>query len=311
MTLDQNPARTARMMWTLFEPLHAVTYFAPQARAAFEEVGLHGFWRGYFGGRAAPLGRVGPAPVFAAFYGFARPMVERALPSLWELADPQQALDARAAGARSSLLALLAEANGNSNANANTETDTEADVSRLAEAAQLCRTAAESVEVTGRVLAAANAALPWPEDPLDVLWHAATVLREHRGDGHVAALLVAGLDGCESLVWRAAVDNDRRLLQPARGWSDQEWDAAGARLTARGWLHPDGSPTEVATAAREQIETTTDVLAAAPWQALGQSGVTRLTELLRPLADAATRALPFPNPIGLGSGANALDPTGN
>ena len=280
MSLDRNPAQTARMMWTLFEPLHAVTYFAPQARAAFEQAGLRGFWRGYFAGRGAPLGPVGPGPVYAAFYGFARPMVERALPAVWQLAGPEEALAARAAGARAALLDLLGDAD-------------------VAEAAGLCREAAEAVDVTGRVLAAANAALPWPEDPLDVLWQATTVLREHRGDGHVAALLVAGLDGCESLVWRAAVDNDRLLLQPARGWSDQEWDDAASRLAARGWLDGDGRPTDVAVAARTEIEARTDALAAGPWQALGDAAVTRLELLLRPLADAASAALPFPNPIGL------------
>ena len=267
-------------MWTLFEPLHAVTYFAPQARAAFEQVGLRGFWRGYFAGRGAPLGPVGPGPVYAAFYGFARPMVERALPAVWQLADPAEALAARSSGARAALRDLLGDAD-------------------VAEAAGLCREAAEAADLTGRVLAAANAALPWPEDPLDVLWQAATVLREHRGDGHVASLLVAGLDGCESLVWRAAVDNDRRLLQPARGWSDQEWEAAVSRLTARGWLHPDGRPTDVALAARVEIEAHTDALAAGPWQALDDTAVTRLQELLEPLAEAAIAVLPSPNPIGL------------
>nr|WP_034091606.1 hypothetical protein [Streptacidiphilus albus] len=280
MSLDRNPARTARTMWTLFEPLHAVTYFAPQARAAFEQVGLRGFWRGYFAGRGAPLGPVGPGPVYAAFYGFARPMVERALPAVWQLADPAEALAARSSGARAALRDLLGDVD-------------------VAEAAGLCREAAEAADLTGRVLAAANAALPWPEDPLDVLWQAATVLREHRGDGHVASLLVAGLDGCESLVWRAALDNDRRLLQPARGWSDLEWEAAVSRLTARGWLHPDGRPTDVALAARVEIEAHTDALAAGPWQALDDTAVTRLQELLEPLAEAAIAVLPSPNPIGL------------
>lgn len=275
-----DPERSARLMWTLFEPLHAVTYFTPEARGAFEEVGLRGFWRGYFAGRAAPLGEVGAAPVYAAFFGFTRPMVERALPSVWGLAEPSAVLAARAVGARAALRGLFGSA-------------------EVAEAAGLCRAAAEAVEVAGRPLAAANAALAWPDDPLDVLWQAATVLREHRGDGHVAALLVAGLDGCESLVWRAAVDNDRAVLQPARGWSDEEWDAAAARLRERGWLDESGQATSVALAARDRIEESTDVLAAGPWRALGEEKVARLVELLRPLSDAALRALPSPNPIGL------------
>ncbi|MFD1073897.1 hypothetical protein ACFQ29_11700 [Longispora fulva] len=266
-------------MWTLFEPLHAVTYFAPECRAAFEEAGLRGFWRGYFGGRSAPLGAVGAAPVAAMFFGFAPRMVERALPGLWELAAPEVALRARAEGARAALLRLLPEAAGD-----------------LAEAAGLLRQAAEAVDTAGRPLAAANAALPWPTDPLDVVWHAATVLREHRGDGHVAALVVAGLDGCESLAWRAALDNDRRLLQQARGWADDEWTLAEGRLVEKGWLDAAGRPTEFGEAAFAQVEARTDVIADDVWRGVDTG---RLVELLAPLAAVAAEALPFPNPIGL------------
>lgn len=280
MDFPDDPARIARVMWTLFEPVHAVTYFAPEARAAYQGAGLRGFWRGYFAGRAAPLGPVGAAPVYASFFGFARPMVDRALPQVWELADPASVLRARGQGARAALIRLLGAA-------------------EVTEAARLCREAAGAAEVAGRPLAAANADLPWPEDPFEVLWQAATVLREHRGDGHVAALLVAGLDGCESLVWRASLDSERRLLQPARGWSDQEWDEAAGRLAARGWLDPGGMPTAAALAARDEVEAHTDALAAGPWRTLGHPAAARLAQLLSPLATGAAAALPFPNPIGL------------
>src|SRR5438067_13300048 len=92
-------ARIARLMWTLLEPVHAVTYFSGQAREAFEGSGLRGFWRGYFAGRAAPLGAVGPGVVTAAFFGFAPGMVRRARPAGWGLAPPPAGLAARAAGA--------------------------------------------------------------------------------------------------------------------------------------------------------------------------------------------------------------------
>ncbi|XNL31665.1 hypothetical protein R8Z50_33070 [Longispora sp. K20-0274] len=294
-------------MWTLFEPLHAVTYFAPECRAAFEEAGLRGFWRGYFGGRAAPLGAVAAAPVTAMFFGFAPRMVERALPGLWELAGPEAVLEARAAGARAALERLLgvaptAGAAGLGDAglvdpgpHANEPGAAGLDAT-LAEAAGLLRQAAGAVDTVGRPLSAANAALPWPTDPLDVLWHAATILREHRGDGHVAALVVAGLDGCESLAWRAALDNDRALLQPARGWTDEEWALAEARLVGKGWLDAAGKPTEFGEAAFAQVEARTDVIAEDPWRGVDTA---RLVELLTPLAAAAAGALPYPNPIGL------------
>ncbi|HEY3869727.1 MAG TPA: hypothetical protein VGM10_15295 [Actinocrinis sp.] len=282
MSLPSEPNSVARIMWTLTEPLHAVLYFAPDARAAFEQAGLRGGWRAYFAGRAAPLGAVGPAPVTAMFYGFAPAMVARALPQVWEMADPASVLAARRQGAHTALTRLLG-----------------ANPPGVERAAQLCRRAALAAGTQGRPLAAANAALPWPqEDPLDVLWHAATILREHRGDGHVAALLVAGLDGCESIVWRSAFDNERAVLQPMRGWSDEQWEQAAGRLAGRGWLDAQGRPTDAGRERIARIEATTDALAAGPWQALGED-VRELPGLLRPLAAAAFAVMPSPNPLNL------------
>lgn len=269
-----------RAMWTLFEPVHAVTYFAPAARAAFEAVGLRGYWRGYFGGRAAPFGPVGAAPVVASFFSFAPGMVARALPDVWSRADPATALAARRSGARTALTELFGGAD-------------------VTGAAALLREAAAGVPTTGRALAAANAALPWPDDPLDDLWQAATVLREHRGDGHVAALLVAGLDGVEACVWRASLDTARDALQPSRGWTDEEWAAAAGRLRDRGWLGPDGRATPAGAAVRDEVEATTDRLAAEPWDRLGPERTERLRTLLRPLAVRAHAGLPEITPIGL------------
>ena len=269
-----------RTMWTLFEPIHAVTYFAPPARAAFEAANLRGFWRGYFAGRAAPLGAVGAEPVTALFFGFAPGMVARALPDVWSRATPAESLAARLDGARAALTEILVGA-------------------RVEEAADLLRSAADGLPTAGRALGAANAALPWPADPLGVLWHATTVLREHRGDGHVAALLVAGLDGAEAMVWRSAVDLGRDQLQPARGWTDDEWADAAARLRDRGWLDDQGAATPPALRARDHIEHTTDRLAAEPWDRLGASRTDRLREVLRPLAVRARAALPAQTPIGL------------
>ena len=273
----------ARRMWRLYEPIHAVTYFAPQARAAYEEAGLRGFWRGYFAGRAAPMGPVGPGPVYATFFGFHRAMVDRALPDVWRRLEPAGVLRARLDGARRALAALL---------------DDEL-TATVTEAAELLREAASAVDLAGRPLAAANADLAWPDDPLGTLWQAATVLREHRGDGHVAALLTNGLDGVESLVWRASVDSDRQTLQPARGWSDAEWDAARRRLVDRGWLDDAGTATAAASTARDEIERLTDALAAAPWRWLGSDRTAHLTRLLTPICAAVADGLPYPNAVGL------------
>lgn len=277
------PNPPARLLWTLFEPVHGVIYFAPECRAAFEAVGLRGFWRGYFAGRAAPLGAVGAGPAYAAFFTFAPPMVARALPDIWDRATPAQALRARATGAGEALRRLLA----------GVPEDT------VAEAAGVLRAAASRAELGGRVLAAANADLPWPDEPVGVLWQAATILREHRGDGHVAALVAAGLDGCGALVWRAARDGVRDLLQPNRGWTDEQWQGALDRLVGYGWVSREGELTPAGKAAHDDLEAGTDRLAGGCWASLDPAELGRAVAVLRPVAVAAAQALPFPNPVGV------------
>jgi hypothetical protein len=271
-----------RGLWQLYEPLHAVTYFGSQARAAFESAGLRGFWRGYFAGRAAPLGTVAAAPVTAAFFSFAPAMVARAVPDVWQRASPDQALAARLDGAAAVLRAVLPD-----------------EPERWAAAAGLLETVARAAVTDGRVLGAANAALPRPADPLARLWQAATVLREHRGDGHVIALVDAELDGCQALVLRDALYGGREQLQPNRGWTDSEWDGAAEALVRRGWLADDGRPTTTGAAAHRAVEGRTDRLAAQPWTALAPAERSQLVRLLPPLAEAAGGVVPYPNPMGL------------
>jgi hypothetical protein len=272
----------ARRMWTLFEPVHVVTYFSPEARAAFEAAGLRGFWRGYFAGRAAPLGAVSAAPVTAAFFNFAPAMVSRALPGVWDLVTPRDALAARSAGAVAALRRLLGE-----------------DPAGLGAAADGLLRAADGLDCAGRVLAAANAALPAPAEPAARLWHAATLLREHRGDGHFAALVAADIDGCEAVVLRAGLDLSREQLQPARGWTDEQWDQAAARLAGRGWLDEDGRATPAGATARQAVEDATDRAAARPWARLGPAATAELAGLLAPIAGKCAAQMPFPNPVGV------------
>ena len=273
-------------MWRVLEPYHAVTYFTPEARHAFKDAGLRGFWMGYFAGRAAPMGPVGPGAVTATFFGFRHDMVARALPDAWTFASVTDVLAARLRGVDGALRNLLGDA---------------LDSAGVAEATGLARTAAEAGVRAGRPLFAANADLPWPAEPHLTLWQAVTMLREYRGDGHVAALTAAGLDGCEShltLVGAGALSRD--VLQPNRGWTDEDWAAAEQRLRARGWLADDGGLTEHGSAWRQDVERVTDELAAEPWQTLGDDGCERLAELVKPLAQRLVEsgAFPVPNPIG-------------
>jgi hypothetical protein len=253
-------------MWTLFEPVHVVTYFSAEARSAFTGAGLRGFWRGYFAGRAAPLGAADAAPVTASFFTFAPPMVARAVPGVWELITPEEALAVRSAGAVAALRRLLGDR--------------------------------EARPVMGNGEGG---------EPAARLWHAATLLREHRGDGHFAALVAAGIDGCEALVLRTgsvkgegeAGGPSREQLQPVRGWTDEDWEQATARLSDRGWLDADGRVTPDGAAARQAVEDATDLAAARPWARLGAAATEELAGLLAPLAQACAAELPFPNPVGV------------
>jgi helix-turn-helix protein len=169
----------------------------------------------------------------------------------------------------------------------------------------------ETLDFPGRMLSAANAALPVPEDGLARLWQAATVLREHRGDGHFAALTAADIDGCEAVALRCLMDMKRENLQPVRGWTDEAWDDALARLAARGWVDGDGTPTPTPTltltptltsAGREAhaaVENATDRAAARPWARLGPEATAEIAAALTPISQACASVLPFPSPIGL------------
>jgi hypothetical protein len=279
----------ARRLWLVGEPLHAVTYFAPESFAAWEAVGLRGFWRGYFATRAAPLGAVGAEVVTATFFNFAPAMVARALPEVWSMASPEDALAARARGATDALRSILGAA---------------ADDPAVADAAALAAEAVAGCPVAGRALFAANVALPWPDEPVARLWHGLTLLREHRGDGHNACLVAAGLDGLEAHVLASATDAGgagRDVRQGARGWTDEDWAAATTRLEARGLVDGSGAATPLGREVHGRVEAQTDEAALAPWAHLGPSATARLEAALRPWAEAVVRSgvVRFPNPMGL------------
>jgi hypothetical protein len=277
---------TARRLWALGEPFHALTYFADEARTAYLAVGLRGFWAGYFAGRAAPLGPVGPEVVTATFGSFAPTFVARRVPEVWTTTSPADALAARLAGVDAAVERALPGW---------------ADSAEAAEAATLARRAAEAVDLPGRPLAAANAGLPSPEQPHLALWQALTTLREHRGDGHVAALLQRELLGLPALVITSAAGTTAaEWLQKARGWSSEEWAEATDALTERGWL-AGGQLTAEGLAIRTSVEADTDRLALGPWAALGDVGCDGLAELLAPVRRAVIAAGDWParNPIGV------------
>ena len=274
----------ARRFWTAIEPLHSVAYFAPEPIEAARRAGLRGFWMGYFAGRVAPLGEVPAEAVGAVTYGFAPHLIARAIPDAWKFAAPEAVLEARLAGAAQALRNHLK------------------DTADLAELGEALWRAVDGCRFDGRPLAAAWASVPRPEDPVVSAWLAVTVLREHRGDGHVldaVAHSLRGLDATLTLVATGALP--RSLVQPTRGWSDDDWDQSVRRLQARGLLDRDGRLTKTGGALRRDVEELTDRLAAGPVERLGPTGVERAIALAAPhsrhLID--TGLFPVPNPIGV------------
>jgi hypothetical protein len=281
--------RTPRLMWNLFEPVHAVTYFAEEPRLAAAELGLTGFWAGYVVFRAAPLGPVGPAVVTAAFHGFAPARVSKVLPQAWDAVSPAPAIEARATSTAAALRTICAAAGVGDD--------------HVTRAADALEQAAAAVDVAGRVLAAANVALPLRRDPYERLWQATTVLREHRGDGHVATLVALGVSPVEShLLKITAGESEERSVRLGRAWDDEQWAAGRARLHDRGWTDPAGDLTPAGHAARDDVERRTDEAASGPWRSLGGAASIEVAALLRPIANAvaASGVVPFPNPVGLG-----------
>ena len=274
----------ARAWWRALEPIHAVTYFAPESLEALRGTGLRGFWMGYFAARVAPVGAVGPAAVAAAFFNFHPAMVRRSVPDGWTFADPATVLVARRQGAARALRRL----------------DPSVEV-RSRRLVPLLGPVIERADGSGRVLFSANRALSPPDDPVEALWQACTSLREHRGDGHVAVLTAAGLDGCQALVLFALSEGlPATLFQESRGWSADEWELARARLEARGLVRADRiAPDGVEL--RRALEQTTDDLAAAPFLALGAREADEALASARSVARAVAEGgdIPFPNPMGL------------
>ena len=215
----------ARKTWRTLEPYHGLVYFAPEAAERYAELGVEGFG-GYFNSRAAAMGEVGAEVVVATFFNFRPSLPRGAIPKGWAAAPPSAWLDARLAGIDAALRRAIGD-------------------ERIGDDVGLaCRRAGGRALPTppprsARVdpLAAAHAAVPRPDEPHLALWHAVTVLREHRGDGHVACLVGAGVDGCEALVQHAAAgDVPAPRCRRRAGWTDDEWDAAVARLAERGWV---------------------------------------------------------------------------
>ncbi len=281
----QRPPSLARRLFERFEPVHAVTYFAPETRTAFDELGFRGFWMGYFAGRSAPLGAVPAEVVTAVFYNFAPARVAKALPAAWEIATPAATMAARLESAAAAL-----------------RRSGVTDSTDLRTAATLAEKAARSAPLDGRPLFAANRAQPWPDEPLARLWHATTLLREQRGDGHVAALTALGLDGRECNVLHAAAGRvPREMIMRSRDYDEQQWSHHASRLADRGLLDASGDLTAAGRELKQHVEDLTDRAALSAIEGLDDGEVETLFRTLTPITRLVVAAgdLPAATPMGL------------
>ncbi|WP_327265363.1 hypothetical protein OG444_31315 [Streptomyces sp. NBC_01232] len=280
------PLLAARRCWhAAINPLHATIYFSPDLAKELAALGVTDPVAVNLAGRAAAMGAVGPGTVTAAFYNYRHDLLARHLPAVWDTATPEQVLAARLRAADSTLRRLLGP-----------ET---VDSPEMAEAADLAVRATEGCTRHARALYAAHADLPVPDAPHLRLWHATTLLREHRGDGHLAALLFAGLDPVEALVSHTATGRGMttKWIKATRGWEESDLDAATGRLRERGILDADGGLTDEGKAVRERLEADTDRLDAAPYEHLGEQGLARLAELGGGFVTKAVGAGAFPRDL--------------
>lgn len=257
------------------EPLHSMIYFVPEVGEELKELGVRPRDQ-YFAQRSAPMGAVGPGLVAATFFNFNPALVARTIPGVWASASPGDVVNARLRAADGALRRFLGD---------------EVSSAAVTESATLARRACEGATPEDRPLYAGHADLPWPDEPHLVLWHAVTLLREHRGDAHLHALVSAGLSGIEALVTHVATGTGFTVAfaQQSRGWSPEQWADAKSALAERGLMDGDAL-TPAGEELRREVEDHTTRMSLGPWRHLGADGVARLTEVSKPLSKAVLPA---------------------
>ena len=275
-------AFSAGRLTRTLDPLHSAAYFVPDVGERFGALGMQGRTP-YFAARSAPMGAVVARVVVATFYNFSPALVAASIPGVWQIASPETVTEIRYSIVEDALPRVLGESLAKS--------------AELARAADVVSRVADAIpDADGRPLYAGHAELPWPQSPHSRLWHAITLLREYRGDGHIAALLTYRLSGLEALITHTAsgigftVDFARRL----RGWTDDQWESATERLRQRRLVNASGALTTAGIQLRTEIEDLTNRLAFAPWKTLADDEVAELERFAAVIRQAVVAAGVFP-----------------
>lgn len=274
-------AFSAGRLTRTLDPFHSIAYFLPDVAEQFGALGMRGRTP-YFATRSAPMGAVSAGVVAATFYNFSPALVAASIPEAWEKAPPQTVNEMRYAIVEQALPRVLGVIT------------TSAD---LARAADVLHGVAEAIpNADGRPLYAGHTELPWPQSPHSMLWHAITLLREYRGDGHIAALITYGLSGLEALITHTASEMGftPQFAQRLRGWSDEQWAGGTERLRQRGLLDESGALTTAGLQLRTEIEDLTDALAFEPWRTLADDDAADLERFATSIREVVLGAGVFP-----------------
>ncbi len=260
----------SRRLHGVIQPVHSFIYFAPEPAQEYAALG-YTVDAGYFVGRGAALGPVGADVIAAAFFNFCPDKVAAGTPTSWTRADTDAVQQARYRAVRAALDRLAP----------GVLSDAE-----IAEASDLCRRACDRIGYEGKPLAAGNRAAPLPADPLVELWQLLAVIREWRGDAHIAVLGAEPLTALEALVLEGVRSLPVGLLKATRGWPADEWAATVARLAERGLVTAGGDLTDAGNRFRDGIEERTDRANLPLWETIGEEAANRLHDLLVPLRAA-------------------------
>jgi hypothetical protein len=257
-------------MFELVEPIGVIPYSADDPNEAMFALGFTNYWDTYFAGRAAPLGLVPAEVVDALFYNFAPGEVARHIPKVWDTTTPEAAIAARQRGCVQALRRILGD---------------HVDSPAFARAAELLLRAATSAPVEGRPMYAALRAIPIPDDVVARLFHAACLLREHRGDGHIAALMIEGVGGLEAhVLYALGVGMPAAKFGRIHHLPPAQLAAVIDGMRARDLIGDDDWLSETGRAVRQRVEALTDDLAAKPYESLGPDELHELMTTLEPLA---------------------------
>lgn len=283
-----DPNLPARKLAAALEPFAAHVYFAPECHEAYQALGF-GPSPGqagsvqlpdgpaYFCSRGSCLGQA-PGELIAAAFGVFNPAA--VIPSVqygWTKTDASTIAAARTEGAVAQLERILgAEPEG------------------IKRAGELLRKGGERLRPEGRSLYAGLLSQPMPDGALGEAWRLADLLREFRGDAHIAAWTSAGFDATEiglltELYWGLPM----RTYIRTRAWTDEDLDRAESRLQERGLLE-EGKLSTAGLQAREEVELATDRQCQAILDALGED-LDELIGLLEPWDEAIRLAGGYPS----------------